>query len=423
MPSESKTDHVRKRCDCSKWKECTHPWYVDYQEGKRRYRPNLDKLIDRHPADFVEAKKEARRAIDAWLDGKSAADLLAADRPTLLSLLNAYRKRPDASPSEKPQVGPITTTIVQGRPFGDWPADEITREMLEAFRTKRKRIAGNRNLALLRALFNWAVLAELVPATPFKVGSVAAVKLVREEARTRRLEPGEDVQLLIHAGRLHDLIIAALETGCRQGELLSLQWRQILAREIFLPAGKTKAKKTRRVPISSVLRGVLEARRRDPAGDPLPPSAYVFGDELGRRAKNIREAWAKTVLKAHGLAPVTGPTGRLTRACRQQVTAIDLHFHDLRREAGSRWMDAGVPLSTIQKWLGHANIAQTSTYLAATSGGDADAMQKFEEATGRLVTRSDAFSGSNGSEPTSSNARMIEKTQSIVIEPDPTRVH
>ena len=42
-------------------------------------------------------------------------------------------------------------------------------------------------------------------------------------------------------------------------------------------------------------------------------------------------------------------------------------------------MDAGVPLSTIQKWLGHANIAQTSTYLAATGGGDADAMRKFAE--------------------------------------------
>jgi hypothetical protein len=127
-------------------------------------------------------------------------------------------------PSEIHQIGPITKTVVNGRPFGEWPADEITRELLEAFREKRARVAANRNLALLRALFNWAVLAELVAATPFKVGTVAAVKLVREEARTRRLEPGEDVQLLIHAGRLRDLITAALETGCRQGELLSLQW-------------------------------------------------------------------------------------------------------------------------------------------------------------------------------------------------------
>jgi integrase len=222
-------------------------------------RCRLSKLVGREPLDNADAKAEARRAITAWKDGRNATELVPVDRPTLATLIDAYRKRADAAPSEADQVGPIVTTVVNGRPFGEWHADEVTREMIEAFRAKRKRIAGNRNLALLRALFNWAVLGELVPSTPFKVGSVAAVKLVREEARTRRLEPGEDVQLLIHAGRLKDLVTAALETGCRKGELLSLQWRQILAREVFLPAGKTKAKKTRRIPISSVLRDVLAA--------------------------------------------------------------------------------------------------------------------------------------------------------------------
>jgi integrase len=410
MPSESKTGHVRKRCGCSKWKECSHPWYVDYQDhAKGRYRPNLDKLIGWHAPDFANAKEEADRAIKAWREGRNPAELLPDDRPTLATLLAAYRKRPDASPSEVHQVGPITKTLVQGRPFGEWKAAAITRGMLEAFRSQRKRVAGNRNLALLRALFNWAVLGELVPATPFKVGNVSAVKLVREEARTRRLEPGEHEQLLTAASQhLQDLITAALETGCRQGELLSLQWRQILPREVFLPAGKTKAKKTRRVPISSVLRDVLDARRHDPAGDPFPPSAFVFGDAVGRPVKDIRQAWAKTVLRAHGIEPVLEKNeGRLTVACRQQFKAIDLHFHDLRREAGSRWMDAGVPLSTIQKWLGHANIAQTSTYLAATGGGDADAMLTYEQRAGRLVTHSDAFS-SSGPE---SRARLDSRTR------------
>ncbi len=426
MARASKTDHVKKICGCAKWKECAHPWYVDYREGEGKggkvLRRKLAPLVGREPKDFADAKFEARRAIVAWKDGRNAADLLPVDRPTLAALLEAYRKRPDASPSEKDQVKPILETVVNGRPFGEWHADEITREMIEGFRGKRKRIAANRNLALLRALYNWAVLGELVPATPFKVGTVAAVKLVREEARTRRLEPGEDVQLLIHAGRLRDLITAALETGCRQGELLSLQWRQVLARDLFLPAGKTKAKKTRRIPISSVLRDVLAARRNDPAGEPLPPGAYVFGDALGRRARNIREAWAKTVLKAHGIVPITDrKLGRLTSASREQFKLIDLHFHDLRREAGSRWMDAGVPLSTIQKWLGHANIAQTSTYLAATGGGDADAMRRFEEASGRLPQIA-ASTGSNGSQPTSSNALTVENAQSISIGPDPTGV-
>jgi integrase len=326
---QSKNEYVKKICGCVKWKDCAHPWYVDYRQGEgkggRVLRKKLSPLVGREPTDFIDAKAEARRAIVAWKDGRNAADLLPMDRPTLASLLDSYRQRPDASPSEKYQVRPIVDAVVSGRPFGEWHADEITREMIETFRAKRKRIAGNRNLALLRAMFNWAVLGGLVPSTPFKVGTVSAVKLVREEARTRRLEPGEDVQLLIHAGRLKDLITAALETGCRQGELLSLQWRQVLAHDLFLPAGKTKAKKTRRVRISSELRKVLDARRNDPAGNPLPGHAYVFGDAVGRRAKNIREAWAKTVLKAHGIVPVTDrKTGRLTAACVAQFKSIDL---------------------------------------------------------------------------------------------------
>lgn len=41
-------------------------------------------------------------------------------------------------------------------------------------------------------------------------------------------------------------------------------------------------------------------------------------------------------------------------------------------------MDAGVPLGTIQRWLGHSNILQTSTYLAGTAASEHDAMRQYE---------------------------------------------
>ena len=56
------------------------------------------------------------------------------------------------------------------------------------------------------------------------------------------------------------------------------------------------------------------------------------------------------MLKAHGYRPTFTKTANL----------------DLRREAGSRWLEGGVPLHTIRDWLGHTSIAQTSTYLAGT---------------------------------------------------------
>lgn len=151
----------------------------------------------------------------------------------------------------------IISTVVQGRPFGEWRAVEITREALDAFRAQRPRVAGNRNLALLRALFNWGVAGGLLPGTPFRVGHVPVVKLAHEEARTRRLQAGEEERLLLAANGLAPLIVAALETGCRRGELLSLQWSQV-GKDLLLPAVKTKARKDRRVPISKTLRTLLD---------------------------------------------------------------------------------------------------------------------------------------------------------------------
>ena len=46
--------------------------------------------------------------------------------------------------------------------------------------------------------------------------------------RTRRLQPDKENHLLQHANpHLQALIIAALLTRCRLGELLSLQWSQL----------------------------------------------------------------------------------------------------------------------------------------------------------------------------------------------------
>ena len=73
-------------------------------------------------------------------------------------------------------------------------------------------------------------------------------------------------------------------------------------------------------------------------------------------------------------------------------------------------MDGGVPLATIQRWLGHANISQTSKYLAASLGRDVDEMRAYEQRIGRLP-QNDISDGSNGSQPTSTDTGSTEKTQ------------
>jgi hypothetical protein len=163
MARQSKTDNVRKICGCAKWKECAHPWYVWYREGKelvdgkvreRGLRQKRATLVGREPKDYADAKAEARRAIVAWKDGRDARSVLPCDAPTLEMVLDDYGKRPNGSPIDRFQRGPILKTIVNSRPFGEWRAAEIARDMVEAFRRQRPTVAGNRDLAFLRAMFN-----------------------------------------------------------------------------------------------------------------------------------------------------------------------------------------------------------------------------------------------------------------------------
>ena len=405
MPAKSKTENVRKICACKKWKLCSHAWYLDYQRDGVRYRDNLDRLIGRHPVDFTEAKDEARRAIVAKLNGRDPKDLQPSDDPTVHALLTEYeRERPRRDRYQVPQILKTKILTPSGglRPFGEWRASTINVETLKQFRHARPRIAGNRDLTLLRAAFNWAVLHGLVLRTPFRIGGVPAVRIGTETARTRRLQPGEAERILEAAGSrsgLRDIIVAALETGMRHGEILTLQVHQVRfapRAEIFVPAHIAKQKRDRRIPISSVLRAVLEARLVDPVGHPLPPDAFVFGNEIGRPRQSIQKAWEGT---------------------RRRAMVTDLHFHDLRREAGSRWMDAGIPLATIQRWLGHANISQTSTYLGASLGADELDMRAYEERIGRVppLTQIDTNDSSIRPETTSDDRGADKNTNKDAV--------
>ena len=74
------------------------------------------------------------------------------------------------------------------------------------------------------------------------------------------------------------------------------------------------------------------------------------------------------------------PSGQLTLELRAIYGKIDLHFHDLRHEAASRWLEAGVPLHHVRALLGHSNIATTDTYLNAIGVELQKSIRHYDEA-------------------------------------------
>jgi integrase len=68
--------------------------------------------------------------------------------------------------------------------------------------------------------------------------------------------------------------------------------------------------------------------------------------------------------------------GKLSAKSRAHL-AIDLRFHDLRLEAGSRWTDTGWSLSHVQRTLGHADLRMTSVYTNAELRHLQDSLRRY----------------------------------------------
>jgi integrase len=260
-------------------------------------------------------------------------------------------------------------------------------------------------------LFRWAVRKKYLAQNPIADSEV--ITRERMAQRHRRLAPdvvnaktgklereGEERRLLAVAGpHLQRLIVGALETGLRLGELLRLQWSDVnlSGRRLTVTADKAKTRTERVLPVSARLAGVLEMAQAALAAslpdmpDERERAAYVarcfvFGDDIGGRVKCIRKAWDTAVLKAHGHKPVWVGSNTLSAESRAALRDIDLHFHDLRHEAGSRLHEAGWPLHHVQHMLGHKSLEQTTTYLNVTLTGLEESMRRYDESVARCTT-------------------------------------
>ena len=263
--------------------------------------------------------------------------------------------------------------LVDGERLSTRPIGRITEDDLEVVFAQLSTLAGstwNKYRDAVRLMQRWGLKKGYL-LRPWLHEDNETITHREVARRERRLEPdvlddddklknpGEERRLLEKASPwLYRLVVAALETGCRRGELLSLRWADVSFSRGLLTvrAENAKSRKSRRVPISPRLWAVLKVLGNDPAGNPHLPSAFVFGDGVGRQIKDPKKAWL---------------------ACCKATGITNLHFHDLRHEAGSRMLEAGWPLHHVQAVLGHADAKTTSTYLNATVQHLLDSMRRF----------------------------------------------
>lgn len=227
--------------------------------------------------------------------------------------------------------------------LGEYQLSEITPEKLikyQGIRLVKGIMPGtiNLELAFLKRMYNIAALQDKFQGK----NPVMQIKFLHQEEKLDRILTLEEEKRLLQASPEHisNIIICALNTGMRRGEMLSLKWENVNLdhKYITLESTLTKAKKTRRVPINSILNDLLTRLESGKRSD------HVFTNEQGGKYSKVSSLSYSfnTSLK------------------RANIT--NFRFHDLRHTAATRMVEAGVPLFAVGQILGHSNPKTTMRY-------------------------------------------------------------
>ena len=233
---------------------------------------------------------------------------------------------------------------------GHLPLDRINAEEVERFAAilrgedkalspkSVKEILGALRRVLVSAV-EWEVIDHLPRFPKVKVPQQDFDWFTPEESR-RLLEASTDEE-----GRV--MLLCALHTGVRAGELVALEWRDLDwdRREVVIRrnkpasekrAGPTKNGRIRRIPMTGELEAGLRRIRhlRGPLVFCRPDGSYLLEKD---RRRVLSDA-----CKGAGLRRV--------------------RWHDLRHTMASQAVARGVPLPVVQSWLGHTTITMTMRY-------------------------------------------------------------
>lgn len=255
---------------------------------------------------------------------------------TVGQLIQRYR---DTVVSRK-RACAVETVILNAllrQPFARKSLAEIQPEAFAAYRDRRLETVNpvtiRRELSLLQHAFDIARREWDMPLAENPIASVRKPK--PGNPRDRRLKGDEYERLMQAAGECRNeqiapLIAVAVETGMRRGEMLNMRWEDLDAERRTLRIPETKTGIPRTIPLSLTAARLLADRLRN-------GSDYVFPTT----ASAVQQAWK-----------------RLTR----RAGLTDLHFHDLRHEAISRFFEKGLSVAEVALISGHRDYRQLFRY-------------------------------------------------------------
>ena len=289
--------------------------------------------------------------------------------------------------------------------FGSTSLREIARDRIKAF-IAEKLLTGrfSRNtirlmLAPLREILNHAIEDGLLDRNP-------ALRLGRfyrsgEGAKKPNALTPEETRHFLETAREfypddHPLLLSALRTGLRRGELLALKWGDIqFAESEFdsqrfilvqrnLQSGRfisPKSHKPRRVDLSRELRRVLLE-----LWDQLLLEAFQRGTDL-----NSELVFPS---RTGGPRDAENFVQRVFKPCLVKAEIREIRFHDLRHTSGSRLIQRGAPLVHVRDQMGHSSIRVTAdTYAHLMPEANVEVIDRLDSITSPQLSATQAQPG------------------------------
>lgn len=225
--------------------------------------------------------------------------------------------------------------------FKGRPLSEIAVTDVEAYRAHRLATVGKRtcdyDLSRLRRLFVLSESWGLSKGNPAK-----GVKFFNPDNRRDRFLTREEEESLV--AEVPDWVRPAIRfsvnTGLRQGELVSLVWGQVDLglKVVTVTAEKAKGKKLRRIPLN---KAAIKAIGTQPRA--IAPETPVFPQVAEYGTETLRQAFRRA-------------------AKRLKMDERAISWHTLRHTFASRLVQAGVSLLTVKELLGHSTLVMVMRY-------------------------------------------------------------
>lgn len=275
------------------------------------------------------------RSVEREMDTGSFIPRDEAARTTIKDLAKSYRE--ELLPKQRGYRQEDSRLRAVEKKFGDYNLSAVNPAMVAKWRDEL-----SKNLAPQTVQHYLAVLNRLYKAAardfgiPLPLGNpVAAVRMPTiSNGRERRLEGDEETRLLaaldISRGKhLKTVVLLALETAMRRGELLALRWEHVYLKRRVLHLPETKNGSSRDVPLSTKAVAILKSLPRNISGLVFSTSETAITEGFQRVARRA------------GIA--------------------DFRFHDLRHEATSR-LAGKLQMHELGKVTGHKSPRMLMRY-------------------------------------------------------------